>query len=219
MKTDRIETIRDNYNRIADEYAQRLFHELEGKPLDRELLRRFAASVGERGDVCDIGCGPGQVARCLHDEGASVFGLDLSPGMVEQARRLNPEIEFREGNMLALDLPDGGLAGIASFYGIVNLPRETLPAAFGEMARVLAPSGLLLLAFHIGNEVLRPEELWGRAVSMEFFHFQPEVIRHLLGEAGLVIDEAIERAPYAPDVEYQSRRMYLFAHKPDETGG
>jgi ubiquinone/menaquinone biosynthesis C-methylase UbiE len=86
--------------------------------------------------VCDMGCGPGQVARYLHEAGAPVFGLDLSPQMLEQARQLNPGISFREGNMLALDLQDRTLAGIAAFYAIVNIPKDSLPLVFREMERV-----------------------------------------------------------------------------------
>jgi trans-aconitate methyltransferase len=50
-----------------------------------------------------MGCGPGQVARYLRDAGATIFGLDLSPRMLEQARQFNPDIAFREGNMLSLE--------------------------------------------------------------------------------------------------------------------
>jgi ubiquinone/menaquinone biosynthesis C-methylase UbiE len=144
-------SIRDSYDRIADEYARRLFHELDGKPLDRELLKRLAAEVAGRGEVCDMGCGPGQVARYLRDQGAAVSGLDLSQRMVDVARQLNPDIHFRQGDMLAPELPDESLAGIAAFYAIVNIPRESLPKVFGEMQRVLKPDGLVLLAFHIGD--------------------------------------------------------------------
>jgi SAM-dependent methyltransferase len=114
------DSVRESYDRLAEEYARRIFDELQHKPLDRELLDRFAAEVRGLGEICDMGCGPGHVARYLRDAGATVFGLDLSPGMLEQARSLNPGIPFREGNMLALDLPDGALAGIAAFYAIVN---------------------------------------------------------------------------------------------------
>jgi trans-aconitate methyltransferase len=107
-------SIRESYDQLADEYARRLSSELQHKPLDRELLNRFAAEV-KQGEVCDMGCGPGHVARYLRDAGVKVFGLDLSPKMVEQARQLNPGILFREGNMAALDLADGALAGIAAF--------------------------------------------------------------------------------------------------------
>jgi SAM-dependent methyltransferase len=205
--------IRESYDRVAEEYARRLFHELRHKPLDREVLDRFARQVMNRGKVCDMGCGPGQVARYLRDAGLAVFGLDLSPAMLEQARKLNPDITFREGNMLALDISVESLSGIAAFYAIVNLPPESLPTVFAEMRRVLKPGGLLLLAFHVGDEVIQEDELWGHRIAMKFRFLQPAEIGRQLENAGLRLEEVIEREPY-PDVEYQSRRAYIFARKP-----
>jgi ubiquinone/menaquinone biosynthesis C-methylase UbiE len=212
--SDAIHSIRESYDRVADEYTRHIFDELRNKPLDREVLTRFAAEVGS-GQVCDMGCGPGHVARYLRDAGVTVLGLDLSPRMLEQARKLNPDIHFTEGNMLALELADRTLAGIAAFYAIVNLPQESLPQVFREIERVLQPGGMLFLAFHMGNEVIQVKELWDQPVSLDFFFFEPAVIQRQMESAGLRIEEVIERGPYAPEVEYQSRRAYIFARKPD----
>jgi ubiquinone/menaquinone biosynthesis C-methylase UbiE len=213
MSQDATQSIRASYDALADEYARRIFNELHSKPFDRELLNRFAAEVSGHGEVCDMGCGPGHVARYLRETGVMVFGLDLSPKMLEQARQLSPDIQFREGNMMALDLPDGTLVGITAFYAIVNIPKSALPSVFREMHRVLQRGGLLLLVFHMGDEVRHEEELWGRTVDMDFFLFQPSEIRKYLEAAGFVVEEIIEREPYAPEVEYQSRRAYIFARK------
>ena len=102
---------------------------------------------------------------------------------------------------------------MASFYSIVNIPREFLPVVFREMARVLQPSGELFLAFHIGDSTTKEEELWGHPISMDFFFFQPLEIRLHLEAAGFAVQEIIEREPYAPEVEYQSRRAYMLARK------
>ena len=209
-----LNAIQKSYDGIADEYARHLYSELDNKPLDRELLTRFAARVKGKGQICDMGCGAGHIARFLRDQQTNVFGLDLSSRMIEEARRLNPGISFRQGNLLALDLPDASLAGIAAFYAIVNLPKASLPQVFREMARVLKPDGLLLLAFHIGDETLQPDALWGRPVAMDFYFFPPHAIQRDLETAGLVVEEIIEREPYAPEVEHQSRRAYIFARKP-----
>jgi ubiquinone/menaquinone biosynthesis C-methylase UbiE len=205
--------IRDNYDSVADEYARRIADELQHKPLDRQLLARFAAETAGHGRICDMGCGPGHVARALHEADANVFGLDLSPGMLDQARRLNPGIHFQLGNMLALDLPDHSLAGIVAFYAIVNLPAAVLPTAFGEMHRVLEPGGLLLLASHIGDEVRHTTTFLDRPFALDFFFWPPAVMRPLLEDAGLRVEEIVERDPY-PEYEFQTRRAYYFARKP-----
>jgi SAM-dependent methyltransferase len=214
MEDDLTRSIRESYDRLAEEYARHIARELQHKPFDRDLLNRFARQMKDQGEVCDIGCGPGHVTRFLWDAGARVFGLDLSDGMLEQARKLSPGISFHRGNMLALDLPDGTLAGISAFYAIVNIPKASLPLVFSEMFRVLRPSGLLLLAFHIGDEVLREEELWGQQISLDFLLFPVAEIREHLEAAGFAIEDVVEREPYAPEVEYQSRRAYIFARRP-----
>jgi len=66
----------------------------------------------------------------------------------------------------------------------------------------------------VGDEALHEIELWGFPISMDFFLLQPEKINQDLQTAGFAIEEVIEREPYAPEVEYQSRRAYIFARKP-----
>jgi len=89
-----------SYDRVADEYVLRISDELKDKPLDRQLLDRFAENVRNRGGVaCDIGCGPGHVARYLREHGVNVCGVDISTEMVERARRLTRGVEFRQGDM------------------------------------------------------------------------------------------------------------------------
>lgn len=202
-----------SYDRVADEYVRRIFDELQHKPLDRELLDRFAASVRDVGPVCDMGCGPGHVARYLHERGVQVSGIDLSPQMVEQARRLTPAIEFRQGDMLALDAADESWAGIAAFYSIIHIPRGDLPQALRELHRVLRPGGTLLLAFHIGDDSIHLDEWWGQKVCVDFFFFRSDEMSQYLRDAGFEIEEIIERDPY-PDVEHPSRRSYIFARRP-----
>jgi SAM-dependent methyltransferase len=213
--TDWQDGVRDAYDRVASEYATRIFDELAGKPLDRALLDRFADATRDRGLVCDLGCGPGQLARYLHERGVDVVGIDLSPGMIAEARRLNPGLRFEVGSMLALDVEDGALAGAAAFYSIVNVPREVQPIAFAEMYRVLQPGGLLLVAFHIGDEDIHLDHWWETPVSIDFLFFAPSEIEARLVAAGFAIEDVVEREPY-PEVEHPSRRAYILARKPPE---
>jgi SAM-dependent methyltransferase len=210
-------TVQETYDRVADEYAERIFGELAGKPFDREVLDRFAALALPLGPVCDLGCGPGQVARYLHEgwheRGLEAFGIDLAPGMVERARSLNPGLRFEQGTMLALDLADDSLGGIVAFYSIVNVPAADQPRAFAELHRVLKPGGWLLVAFHVGDETVHLDDWWEIPVSVDFYFFRPDDVAARLEAAGLTIVERHVREPY-PEVEHPSRRAYLLARKP-----
>ncbi len=199
-----------SYDAVADEYARRIYDELNGKPLDRALLERFVRET--HGQLCDVGTGPGHVARYLHDHGADAFGIDLSAGMVEQARRLNPGMDFRQGNMLSLDLKEGSLGGITAFYSVIHVPRDQVVEALREFKRVLCPGGLVLIAFHIGNETVHRNDWWDKKVSLDFAFFTSDEMVGYLKTAGLEVVEVIERDPY-PEVEHQSQRSYIFARK------
>lgn len=201
----------ETYDRVAKQYAEEFFDELSKKPFDRTLLDRLAARVGRHGPVCEIGCGPGQIARYLKDQGVDIFGLDLSLEMIACARELNRDIEFERGNMLKLDAADGAWAGIVAFYAIIHLCREELPEAFSEFHRVLQPGGALLLAFHGGEGEAHTDDWFGTGVSVSANLFEGDEVALLLVSAGFEIEDILERPPY--DFEYQSRRIYVFARK------
>jgi SAM-dependent methyltransferase len=201
-----------SYDKVAYEYATRIYGELEHKPLDRELLDRFADRVRGMGLACDLGCGPGHVARYLHERGVDVLGIDLSPGMVQQARKLNPSITFEQADMRALPASDGAWAGVAAFYSLIHIPPAELAGVLGEIRRVLKPGGRLLAAFHIGDETVHLDEWWGQKVSVDFHFFRPDEFACQLRNAGFEVEEVIEREPY-PDVEHPSRRAYIFASR------
>jgi SAM-dependent methyltransferase len=202
--------IRESYDSAAEAYAEHLASELTHKPLDRHLLNRFAEDTRGRGMVADIGCGPGHVARYLHDQGVTIFGIDLSPAMVRCAARLNPGLDFRVGDLRNLELHAASLAGIVAFYSIVHFEPGELPAIMREMRRVLAAGGLALVSFHVGNEIVHVDELFGAPVDLDFrFHASADVVAILRGAAFAVI-EHVEREPYE-GAEYPSRRCYLLA--------
>ena len=214
MRHEKISDVAAGYDLVADEYARRLYDELQHKPLDCRLLDRFAESVRETGVACDLGCGPGHIARYLRQCGIQVCGMDLSLGMVERARQLNSGIKFDQGDMRALPVNDNTWAGIAAFYAIVNLPSHDLIQALREMLRVLVPGGRLLLSFHIGEDTSQIEDLWNSGAALEFHFYRVGTVAGYIRSAGSEIEEIVEREPYAPEVEYQSRRAYIFAQKP-----
>jgi SAM-dependent methyltransferase len=190
---------------------------MDDKPFDRDCLNRLAREVGHVGPICDLGCGPGQIARYLHRQGVDTLGVDLSPRMVAEAQRLNPELHFHQGDMLCLPDADHSWGGIAAFYCIIHIPRERIVDALREMKRVLRPGGVLLITFHIGEEVKHLDEWWEKRVNLDFAFYQPAELEAWLNAAGFELEETLVRDPN-PDVEIATRRAYVFAKKPMTEG-
>jgi ubiquinone/menaquinone biosynthesis C-methylase UbiE len=208
-----INNIERMYDSVAKEYAEAFYGEHEKKSKDQEILRRFAEEIGDKKPVWDFGCGPGQTAKYLTDLGMEISGLDLSEEILKQGRTLYPEIRFQKGNMLALEFDDDSIAGVVAFYAIVHFREEQVETAFREVFRVLRPGGLLLCTYHIGEETIHLEEFLGKQIDIDFTLFTTDFISDCLKKIGFKKTEIIEREPY-PEVEYESRRAYVFARKP-----
>ncbi|MGO4431328.1 trans-aconitate 2-methyltransferase, partial [Streptomyces sp. MCAF7] len=110
-----LSTTADAYDAVAVLYTELVRDELDHVPLDRALLAAFAevarATAGA-GPVAELGCGPGRITAHLRDLGLDVFGVDLSPVMIDIARETYPDLRFEVGSMDALDLADGELNGV-----------------------------------------------------------------------------------------------------------
>ena len=202
-----------SYDAVARNYAEKFKDEMDDKPFDRQCLDRLARQVEDFGPICDLGCGPGQIARYLHRQCVQTLGVDLSPNMIAEAQRLNPEIHFHQGNMLSLPDADDSWGGIAAFYCIIHIPRGQIVDALREMKRVLKPGGVLLVTFHIGEEIKHIDEWWEKPVNLDFAFYLPEEMESWLREAGYELEETLVREPN-PEVEVATRRAYLFAKKP-----
>jgi len=203
------------YDAVATEYAEKFCGEHEKKPQDQEILCRFSKEVGGKQPIWDLGCGPGQTTRYLKDLGIEISGLDLSEKLIEQASIIHPGIPFVKGNLLDLDFEDESIAGVVAFYAIVHLSDEQVKRAFHEVFRVLQPGGVFLFTYHIGDKTIHVDEFLGREVDIDFMFFRTDFISTCLKDSGFKRTEVIERDPY-PDIEYQSRRAYVFTRKPIE---
>lgn len=210
--TDYLTSTRLSYDTVAEDYFELVAGAPATTPYDRAMLGAFAGLVPAGGRVADLGCGPGQVTAHLAGLGLDAFGVDLSPGMVEVARREHPGLRFEVGTMTALDLPDGGLAGVVSWYSIVHTPPEVLPVVFAEFARVLAPGGHLLVAFKAGDRLRHRTSAYGHdGLDLRIYWQQPDAVAEVAAGAGLVESARLVREPGPTD---GGRQACLVFRKP-----
>jgi uncharacterized protein len=199
----------ESYDVVATAYADQLIDELDRKPFDRWLLERIAELAD--GPVADVGCGPGQTTAHLAMAGAEVTGFDLSPGMVDEARRRFPDLRFEVADLTKL--PRGGWRAITSWYSLVHLAPQELPGTIAALADSLEPGGWLSLAVHEGAETRHLDEWFGHDVDIDFALHRRDDVVAAVEAAGLRDVEWYVRGPSSP-TEAPTDRLYVLARRP-----
>ncbi|MEU5975676.1 class I SAM-dependent methyltransferase [Streptomyces sp. NPDC047315] len=198
------------YDAVAVQYAELVHGVLATMPLDRAFLDAFADTVlaNGAGKVAELGCGPGYVAAHLADRGLDVFGVDLSPTMVDIARATYPGVRFDVGSMDALDLPAGALGGIVCWYSTIHAPPAVLPSYLAEFRRLLTPGGHLALAFFESEG--GPLASFDHKV-VEAYRWPVDEVAGLAGEAGFVEVGRMLREP-VEDERFRRGHLLLRRH-------
>jgi len=179
---------RVSYDTVADSYSELVRDLLSETPYERAVLELFAKQV-EAGPVADVGCGSGRITAYLRGLGADAFGVDLSPAMIEVARREHPGVRFEVGSMTELDLPDASLAGLVAWYSLIHVPDDEVGSVFTQFRRVMRPGSPLLLSFHVGAEPQLKTQGYGGHPMKVYVHLrQPDQVAAWLDEAGFTVE-------------------------------
>lgn len=194
-----LDRVRASYDAVADTYVELTIGLLETAPWLRAALAAFAEGVRDLGPVLDVGCGPGTVTAHLSALGLDVSGVDLSPRMVEHARRLHPDQRFEVRSATALGLAPASLGGVLGWWSLFNLPRDVLPGVLADFAAALVPGGQALIGTHVGDgDVVRTEAYGGVPVAWTTHLWQPDQLAGLLTAAGLEVVADLRLPPEPP---------------------
>ena len=206
-----LDVVRASYDRVAGNYAAMGVGRLDAHPWLRAALAAFAEAVRERGPVLDVGCGPGDVAAHLAGLGVDVAGVDLSPQMVAQARRLHPDLRVDVASATDLALEDASLGGVLGWWSLFNLPRQALPDVLQSFADALVPGGQVLVGTHVGEgDLVRTEAYGGVPVAWTTHLWLPEQLVAMLAGAGLELVSEV-RLPAGP---FPHPQVVLTARRP-----
>jgi SAM-dependent methyltransferase len=146
MSTDK-ETI-ENYNKYAQKWAKKL---REGKNTAHEYLEKPAMysklpTVTGKSILC-IGCGTGEECDYLLKQGAKrVVGVDISSGLIEEAKKSYPEVEFYEMDMEKLEFPEDSFDFVYS--SLVMHYLEDWKKALANIYTVIKPGAIFLFSTH-----------------------------------------------------------------------
>ncbi|MGW3247315.1 class I SAM-dependent DNA methyltransferase [Streptomyces sp. NPDC001070] len=182
---------RSSYDTVAVSYADRIREALAGQPYLRAALALFADMVHAAGGgpVADVGCGPGHVTAHLRELGVDAFGIDLSPAMIDVARRDHPDLRFEVGSMTELDLADASVTALLAFWSLIHVPDDAIPVVLGHFQRVLRPDGPLLLGFHVGDgSRLKTQGYGGHPMRVHVHRRRPDRMAAWLRDAGFTVE-------------------------------
>lgn len=210
----RDDKIRTAYAAVAASYAEQLCDELAGLPFESWLLRRVVELADGR-PVIEVGTGPGHVAAFLADAGADATGLDLTPQMVDEARRRYPGVTYQVGDLRRLMRPTthDGWGAVLAWYSLIHLAASELPAAIDALVRPLSTNGWLVLAVHAGADVRTVTDWFGHEIDLDFvLHDRADVVA-IVERVGLLDVEWYHRGAHASRGE-TTQRLYVLARKP-----
>ncbi|MEY9878440.1 SAM-dependent methyltransferase [Streptacidiphilus sp. MAP12-33] len=182
---------RTSYDTLATTYVDWVRDLLDRTPYERAALALFADQVraGGQGPVADVGCGTGRMTAHLNKLGLDVFGIDLSPAMVEVARREHPGLRFEVGSMTELDLPEASLAGLLAWYSLIHIPDDVLGPVLARFQRMVRPGGPLLVAFHVGEgSELKTQGYGGLPIKAYIHRRKPDELAERLDDAGFEVE-------------------------------
>jgi len=105
-----------DYDRISEGVSDALAH----------LVNRIDPQPGER--FLDVATGTGWTARLLSSYGAAVTGIDIGAGVIEAAKALAPEMDFRVADAEALPLEDASFDAVTSSFGVMFVAQPEIAA-------------------------------------------------------------------------------------------
>lgn len=126
-----------------------LHHDDVAEAAAQELIARLHERSISEGLIVDLGCGSGVTAKALNQAGYDVLGIDISPDMIEIARRTAPESTFQCASLFDVEIPT--CVAVTAIGESVNYAFDERASfnAIAELAEsvfeALEPGGLAML--------------------------------------------------------------------------
>jgi SAM-dependent methyltransferase len=204
--SDQNRIVRAGYEVIADTYHQR---RLGREKANEDWLDTLRPLLPQSGRVVDLGCGSGvPITRYFASRGYDVEGYDISPRMLEIARREVPSAVFQERRIEDVDLAPQSVDLVLSFFAIIHVPRDEHAPLFARVFTWLKPGGAALLSLGVTDNPDDFEADWLGA-PMAWSHFDAGASLRLLRAAGFEID-------YSEIEEFAEgeRHLFVIARRP-----
>lgn len=201
-----LETTQKSYDSFSEQYAQTWGANWQSE--DKQWIDEFLAKLPKNAAVIDVGCGTGHILQYCAANGHQVTGVDVSEGMLSQAKLQVPQAKLVQMHADSLAFPNNSFDGLISRYVLQHLTQVDVSIA--EFYRVLKPGGYAYVVIHVSNTDSLDESWYtfpndGGKIKMNYH--APEDALNAVKSAGF----SIEKKALIPDGG--NRNYFFLLHK------
>lgn len=196
-----------------NDYAAKFAAHFERK-LDTFELDKFIKLIPEAGKVLDAGCGSARDAAYMIKSGRAAVGIDLSAGLLIEAKKLHPEVPTFQMSLADFSFSDESFDGIWCKAALLHLERSEIPQVINNFFQALKPNGILYIQTKSGEGEGAQVAPFDLTVERHFTFFSSRELMDLLTKAGFeILDNydfnGLKRSPDSRNQDW----LVIFAKK------
>ncbi len=217
------------YDKFSEYYHNNLLEKSDNfwhKYVEKPAMIKLLKPVVKRKKVLDLGCGSGIFTKQIKSLGANVYGLDISSGLINIAKREYPNINFFVGNAIKTPFKKGEFDVVASSLMVHYF--NNIDPLFKEASRILKPKGIFIFSIHhpikevtsrlnvkgIKGSLMKPyfnsdKYYWTLQDKLKLvsYHHTFEAIFSSLHKNGFLVEQLVETVP-TKEGKRANKKMY-----------
>jgi len=173
------------YNKYASQFVQHFENKLETKELDE-----FIALLPKNGKVLDAGCGSARDSAYMISKGYSAQGIDLSEGLLAEAKKIHPEVPTQLMSLTEISFPATYFDGIWCKAALLHLDRKEIPRVLKDFRKILKPNGILFIQTKLGQGEGTQAVPFNHKLTRMFTFFTIDELSDLVTSAGFELTKS-----------------------------
>lgn len=192
--------VREAYDELADIYAAQRFEDDRGMV----ILREFLNTLSDSPSILDAGCGQGTPVLSRLSESTTAIGVDFSHEQLKLAADNASDASLIQSGMTTLPFDTATFDAVVAYWSLIHIPMDEHQTVIDEFARVLRPSGRILLCEGTNEWDGENPDWLGSGVKMEWNIAGAETTRDQLLNAGFaIVDEWDTPSPLEADRKHE----------------
>jgi ubiquinone/menaquinone biosynthesis C-methylase UbiE len=185
--SDKFSSTIQTYNQHAAQFVTHFERKLDTTELDK-----FLRNVPKGGYILDAGCGSARDAAYFISKGYTVLGIDLSEGLLAEAKKIHPEVITQQMSLTEITLPNEVFDGVWCKAALLHLDRTDIPKVLNSFYRILKPSGTLFIQTKEGEGEGTQPVPFDETMTRMFTFFSIEEMTELLKQTGFKLLESYD---------------------------